>query len=201
MIKFYKPNPKVTGSACSFTYSAKDECIYVNFIKQSGWNDSTKRGSFSGNHQDPLKSCSLKLNQTEMGEIISAIKRNSEFMGYHDSPNQVTRIKFCPYFRADRNNPEDNTQRGFSFSISKESRNDSANKASFIIGFTFAESVVIEAFFSYVLVKTFEAAAKQQETWQKSTKQTSPKQEAPDNQAPPPKKPSPEESALDDCEW
>jgi hypothetical protein len=34
-------------------------------------------------------------------------------------------------------------QKGFSYSVNKESKEDSTNKASFIIGFTFGEAIVL----------------------------------------------------------
>ena len=48
MIQFYKPNPKVTGSACSF-YLNRDGSLMASMLKQDSWNDQRKTGSFSKN--------------------------------------------------------------------------------------------------------------------------------------------------------
>mgnify|MGYP001491750835 CR=1 FL=1 len=48
MIQFYKPNPKVTGNACSFFLTA-DGSIMASMIKQDAWNSAKKTGSFSKN--------------------------------------------------------------------------------------------------------------------------------------------------------
>jgi hypothetical protein len=48
MLQFYKPNPRNTGSACSFSYNKNDKALWVNFIKQSSWNGQTKSGTFKG---------------------------------------------------------------------------------------------------------------------------------------------------------
>lgn len=162
MIEFYKPNPKNTGSACSFKISLKDECVFVNFIKQSGWDEAKKRGSFSGNSQNPKMSASVKLNSTEMGEIVSAIRRNSEFNGFHDSQKQITKIKFSPYNRVSKENPQQSVQVGYSFSVSKESKENAQDKSQFLMGFTFGESIKLECFLSLALVKIFEKAIEDQ---------------------------------------
>jgi len=189
MIQFYKPNSKNTGSGCSFNYSAKDDCVYINMIKQSGWDESKKRGSFSGNAQNPKMSCSLKLSTTEMGEIVSAIRRNGDFSGFHDSPKQVTKIKFSPYNRASKENPQQTVQVGFSLSVSKESKENAQDKTPFLMGFTFGEAVKLEAYLCMALVKSFENALKAQDNkssaapaqTQAQKKEEPPKQEASDD--------------------
>lgn len=158
MIQFYKPNPKNTGCGCSFKISVKDDCVFVNLIKQSSWDDSKKRGSFAGNAQNPKMSASLKLSSTEVADIISAMRRNSEFNGFHDSPKQVTRIKFSPYMRASKDNPSEMNQVGFSMSVSKESKENAQDKTSFLMGFTFGEAVKLESYFCLSLAKIFENA-------------------------------------------
>lgn len=50
MIQFYKPNPRNSGSACSF-YKTRDGAIMFSIIKQASWDDSKKTGSFQKNRQ------------------------------------------------------------------------------------------------------------------------------------------------------
>lgn len=192
MIQFFKPNPKNTGCACSFKLSAKDDCIFVNMIKQSSWDDSKKRGSFAGNSQNQKMLAAVKLNSSEIGEIISAIRRNGEFNSFHDSAKQITRIKFSPYKRPTKDNPSETTQVGFSLSVSKENKENSQDKSSFIIGFTFGESVKVESFFLLSLAKIFEKSIIEQDNKSTNAAQSpSPrKQEAPK-----------EEAAADDDLW
>lgn len=158
MLQFYKPNSKNTGCGCSFKYSAKDDCIFVNMIKQASWDDQTKRGSFAGNAQNPKASCSVKLSLTEAGDIISAVRRNGEVTAFHDSAKQVTRIKFSPYVRPTKEDPSKTAQVGYSFSVSKESKENAQDKTSFLIGFTFGEGVRLESFLCFALAKSFEKA-------------------------------------------
>jgi hypothetical protein len=192
MIQFYKPNPKNTGTGCSFNFAAKDDCIYINLIKQSSWDESKKRGSFSGNAQNPKMSASVKISSTEVGDIISAMRRNSEFNGFHDSPKQVTRIKFSPYNRPSKDNPTQISQVGFSLSVSKESKENAQDKTSFLIGFTFGEAIKLESYFALTLARIFDKAIREVDN-----KSAAAPQAAPQKKEEPPK----QEAAADDDLW
>lgn len=188
MLQFYKPNSKNTGCGCSFKYSPKDDCIFVNMIKQASWDDQTKRGSFAGNAQNPKASCSVKLSLTEAADIISAVRRNGEVSAFHDSAKQVTRIKFSPYVRPTKDDPSKTAQVGYSFSVSKESKENAQDKTSFLIGFTFGEGVRLESFFCYALAKSFEKASLDQDNRSAAIpaaatpkKEEAPKQESSDD--------------------
>ena len=160
MIQFYKPNPKNTGSACSF-WSNYDGSIMASLIKQASWDNNAKKGSFAQNKDNPNKSVILKLNPTEVGGLIDSIETNREFSNYHNSQNQTLQIKFAPYIRND-------AQVGFSFSVYKQDKEDSNNKASYVIGFTFSEARYLKEFLIYVLRKIFE---KENEKHQKEQKE------------------------------
>ena len=72
-VAIYKPNAKKTGNAFNFQISTKkDVTLYVNAIQQHSWNDKTKTGSFVQNREDPDKNISFKLNEFELGEMLSA---------------------------------------------------------------------------------------------------------------------------------
>lgn len=134
-VQFYKPNAKVTGSACSF-WTSEDGSIMSSLIKQDSWDDARKRGSFSKNKDNPNKKVIIKLNATEAGAIVDALESGRKWSGYHQSQKQVTKINFGPYER-------NGEQVGFSYAVNKEDKDDSTNKTSFIIGFTFGEGVVL----------------------------------------------------------
>ena len=186
MLQFYKPNPKNTGCGCSFKYSAKDDCIFVNMIKQASWDDQTKRGSFAGNSQNPKMSGSVKLSLTEASDIISAMRRNSELSAFHDSAKQVPRSRFSPYMRPLKDDPTKTAQVGYSFSVSKESKENAQDKTSFLIGFTFGEGVRLESFFCFAIAKSFEKASVEQDNRSAGAPQVaSPKNEEAPKQAVP----------------
>ena len=129
MINFYKANPRVTGTACSFYLNPRDNVFFSTMIKQDSWNDKKRIGSFSKNKDNPSKKVNVKFSPMEIAGIIDAFESNREFSGYHGS-NQIVKFKFCPYLK-------DGKQIGFSYSVNKESKEDSTDKTNFIIGFNF----------------------------------------------------------------
>ena len=78
MIQFYKANPKVSGTACSFSVNPKDKSVYASLIKQKSWDDKSKTGRF-----DADSKCITKLNVMELGAIINAIDTKSDWSAYH----------------------------------------------------------------------------------------------------------------------
>ena len=150
MISFYKPNSKNNGTACSFTVNAKDASIWGSLIKQSSWNEVKKIGSFSENQNNPNKSVKVKFSLTEAAGIIDAIERNAEFSAYHTSEKQITKIKFSPYIR-------DEKQVGYSYSVNKEDKQNIENKQSYLIGFYFNEARLLKEFLGYALNSVFES--------------------------------------------
>jgi hypothetical protein len=149
MISFYKPNSKNNGTACSFSVNPKDESIWSSVIKQSSWNDKTKTGSFLENKDNPQKSARIKYSLTEAAGILEAIDKNTEFSAYHSSDKQVTKIRFAPYIKDDK-------QVGFSYSIQKENKDNIENKQSYLIGFYFSEARLLKEFLQFSLNTVFE---------------------------------------------
>lgn len=133
MIHFYKANAKVTGSACSFYLSDRDGTFFSQFLKQASWNEKTRTGSFA--KDDPSKKASIKFTDIEIAGIIDALESDREYSGYHSSEKQIATFKFSPYI-----DKASGTRRGFSYSLTKEAKDDSTNKLSFVIGLTFPEA-------------------------------------------------------------
>ena len=150
MISFYKPNSKNTGTACSFSVNAKDGSVWSSLIKQSSWNEGTKTGSFSDNKDNPQKSARIKFSPTEVAGLLETLDKNIEFSAYHSSEQQVTKIKFAPYIK-------DEKQVGFSYSVQKESKDNIENKQSYLIGFYFNEARLLKEFLQYSLSSIFDS--------------------------------------------
>jgi len=150
MIQFYKPNPSVRGSACSF-WMTDDKALMSSFIKQDSWDAARKRGSFSKNKDNPKAKALIKYSQVEAGGLIDAIERNTTWSAYHSSKNQIIKVNFGPYM--DKKTGE---QKGFSYAVNKEGKEDSTDKISFIIGLTFPEARLLKEFLCDLLRKTFE---------------------------------------------
>jgi hypothetical protein len=156
MIHFYKPNPKNTGTACSFWHNSKEGSFFGSFIKQDSWNSKTRTGSFSKNKGNPQKEVIIKFSPTEMAELIDCIDRDVESSGYHESPKQVVRFNFKKYiFKEER--------RGFSWGATKEAKDDAVNKVSFIIGLTFAEGALLKEHLRFMLHDSWQKNAEEYE--------------------------------------
>ena len=100
-LQIYKPNPKNAGCACSFRFGvdmkSKDPVVYVNAIQQHSWDNNKKIGSFSENRNNPDKNLTIKLNEVECGEFISAFENRHDYSSYHDFDENKTSIKISPW--------------------------------------------------------------------------------------------------------
>jgi hypothetical protein len=192
-VQFYKPNAKVTGTACQF-WVGDDGAIMGSLIKQDGWNQNTRSGSFAKNMNNPAKRVILKFSQAEVGEMIRAIDTNTTAQTngndgfYHRSQNQITKIFFGPYMRSEQ-------QVGYSYSVQKEDKEDSTNKTNFLIGFTFAEGIVLKEALLCALRESFIQATPTKNY--KSQNKQSQSEQAPQ----PAQQPQPVSQAFDDDEW
>jgi hypothetical protein len=151
-LNFYKPNKSNTGTALSFNVVSRQTKeapengldLYVSFVKQASWNESTRKGSFSENAKNPEKTASLKLNETEAATIIRAVRLGMKFSTVHAYQGSTTSIMFGPYQKKNGDN-------AFSFSIKK-------GEQSFLIGFELGEGELIAQFFENYLAKSFDLA-------------------------------------------
>lgn len=149
MIQIYKPTPRNTGTACSFSFNNLDGNFYLNLIKQASWNDQKKIGSFSENAQNPEKKVVVKLSKIEVCGILDALDNNRTADFFHNSENQKLGIKFSPYIREDK-------QIGYSLNVIKNSKLQTTQPAtSFLIGFTFAEARLVAEYIKFGLGHIF----------------------------------------------
>jgi hypothetical protein len=154
MVQFYKPNPRNSGSACSF-YKTRDGAIMFSIIKQASWDESRKTGSFQKNKTDPKGNVKVKLSLAEAAGILETVDKDVEFKEYHNSQNQSIQIRFAPYI--DKNT---NERKGFSLSVNKTGK-DSQEKLSFIIGLTFKEARLLREYMVYIIHDLFANPIKQ----------------------------------------
>lgn len=154
MVSLYKPNKKNSGAACSFSWSDKDKAVYISMIKQHSWNEKTRNGSFKENVNNPKAKLFIKLSLAEVSGIINCTERRTEFSGYHSS-NQIVRFSLKPGFT------EGKVFRGLSFSVTRETKEDSTNKTSINVGFSPDDLVLIREFLRFCLAKYFTISHKE----------------------------------------
>jgi hypothetical protein len=151
-LQFYKPTPRSSGCAAGFSFNSKDEAIYVEFIKQVGWDDKAKRGTFKGGAQG-----NVKFSLTEAAGLLKTLEKGTEFTAFHKTPNssKTTRINFGLYY----GNKEAKTDvKGYSLSVVKaDSENSETGGDKFLIGFTFNEGRLLIEYLKYALTHCFDA--------------------------------------------
>ena len=148
MIKFYKPTKSGKGSSCTFSSNGKDQSMYTSLMKQFSWENG--KANFRGNQNNPAAKVNVKFSAMEIGGFINAIEKNSEFKGYHSSDRQIIRFNFAPYVK-------DGEQKGFTYRLQREAKDDSTDKVSFLIGFKPEELVLIREFLIFVLHGIFKS--------------------------------------------
>ena len=143
-IAFYHPSSRGNGFASSFQDSNQNDCVFATIIKQSGWDNETKTGSFKASREDKNANVTIKLNDTEVSAILDSIERGRGFSTFHDGDVPKT-IQFIPWFSKPIEEGAKPEQRGFSFSITVGGKED-ATKNAFYIGFTFPEARLIREY-------------------------------------------------------
>lgn len=142
MLQFYKPNKSVKGSAASFSLNSKKGSVFVQIIKQTGYDEAKRLGSFKDGKQ-----VSIQLNQIEIGAIIDVLEHQTEFKTVHKTEKFTTGINFTPYIK-------DGKQLGYGLSVN---RSEGENKDSWLIGFNFHEAVVVREWLKFALEHIFTA--------------------------------------------
>lgn len=74
-LDFCKPTKSVTGAWITFNLALgqeeeKKNGLYVNIIKQAGWNQETRNGTFKENVNNPEKHKRIKLSENDVAEIL-----------------------------------------------------------------------------------------------------------------------------------
>lgn len=141
MIQFYKPTPKVTGTACSFYMNQRDGSFFSTLVKQASWDESRRIGKF-----DKDKKAIIKLSQLEVASFIHAIESRTEVKGYHKSSQQVVQFSFAPSSKVEG---------AFTYSVTREAKDDSTDKMSFFLGLYASEAVLLREQLKYLLKESF----------------------------------------------
>jgi hypothetical protein len=144
-MKFYKPNPKNTGSCGSFsvTSSGKQQGFYVELLKQKSWDDKAKTGTFDSSKENKLN---LKFNPTEIAGMMQICQRQKGVVKFFHNTGEVTSsISFGVY-----PDKEGETPRGIALSVSKGDKRGS-------LPLTFQESTLLLEWFRWALGRVFTA--------------------------------------------
>lgn len=159
-LQLYKPNAKNTGSGFNFSVSTREEkpSFYVNAIQQFSWDNSKKTGSFSGNKENDDKKIAIKLNNAELGEMLSSFSSRVPWAGFHDFNGNKTTIALTPWDKSrtvtgkDKQRVE-HTVPAFGFTISRN------GNQTFRMSLEPGEVEILKQFIIKYLDMSFEASA------------------------------------------
>lgn len=148
MISFFKPNSSAKGAALTVSFSSRGDRkgIFFELIKQVSWDDTTKKGKFSGGAK-----ILTKLSTTEAAYFIDCIEKVYDFEKplYHTTGDASSTINFTR-FAAKVLNKETNkweangSYKGFLLQVHKADVNIG-------IGLTWAESVELREYLKLAL--------------------------------------------------
>ena len=99
-LSIYKPNTKNNGCGFSFQCGKDNKSfvsLYVKAIQQHSWDSNKRQGSFQKNVGDPEKNITVKFNEYEIGEFISALQKRREYVTFHSFGEDKTIIKLVPW--------------------------------------------------------------------------------------------------------
>jgi hypothetical protein len=118
-LAIYKPNSKNTGCGFSFQcgrdVKSNGTSLYIKSIQQHSWDSSKRQGSFQKNVGDPDKNITVKFNEYEIGEFISALRRRKEYVTFHSFGDDSTIIKLVPWDKKMKDSTETSPCFGLSF--------------------------------------------------------------------------------------
>lgn len=156
-VQFYKANAAMKGAACNLSFNSKDQAYYIQIVKQDGWDESRKIGSFKNGEK-----CNLKFSLSEMGAMLQALEENKPAVMngkegfFHSSADYSTSIKFGPYVFVNKETGE-KTQRGWGLGAFRSDKENSATKSQFAMSFSFAEMVVLREHLKFAMNHIFSA--------------------------------------------
>lgn len=140
-ISFYKPNPRNTGGAASF--SIRDEDFYMNMVRQVSWDAGKKIGSFKSD--DPLNAIAIKFSMVELGSIIRCILYKEEFSTVHMFDGTGTSISF-------KQSEYTKQVKGKDVSVKVLNINVSKNKEKYSIALDLSEATVLWVFCQHAII-------------------------------------------------
>lgn len=153
----YHPSKNGNGFAASFWLGRDNDCIFATILKQSGWDEKNQTGTFKDSVNDPNKKVNIKLNYVEIASILDCVERNRPFKTFHDHNEFPKSISFIPWMTGEENAKQ---QKGYSFTITITSKQDTSFKNAFYIGFTFSEARLIREYLIFALHVCFNQSVK-----------------------------------------
>lgn len=152
MRTYFKPNKSKTGSLFSVSLTPESNGVFVNIVKQTGWDEAKNKGSFQGGSK-----VTIKFSELEVAGIKMALNTNGECKFFHTSGENKSQgsVKFFQITKEENGKPK--TYTGFTFFVKKGTEEFKSNLAS-------NEAADLSAFLAYAQEKFFDAAIENENT-------------------------------------
>ena len=112
----YGPTKKVSGGAAFIETSIENQCFFVNFVKQTGYNEQDNKGIFVDG-----PSFKLKFSINEAAGIVSAVENKSEWKFFHNFEENKSSGRFSYYaIPGTDNQGKETLKEGFGFAVKKD---------------------------------------------------------------------------------
>lgn len=182
-LQYYKPNKKNTGSAATFSFNSKvteeyGPAIFVEIVKQNGWNQEARGGMGNGIFKGGEKT-TIKLSTTEAATIIDAIERREDApQFFHKGKESSSTIRFVRFKGKVKNeegawvDSKDYTNYGLAVS-----RSDESFKISFTLGEAKELSIWLENALHHCFNGLYSADLKKRKEYQEKLKDKEPSKE------------------------
>lgn len=112
--QFFSPKADGTGAALFVSFNSKDGNVYFKLIKQTGWNDQTKKGSFVAGEM-----INFKMSQDEACDVIQTIRNQSKCSFYHSFDGKTTTGSF-QYYRIPSKVQGKDDKEGYGLTIKRD---------------------------------------------------------------------------------
>ena len=152
-LQFYKPNKSNKGGAAHFSFDSRSDKkgIFVEMIKQNGWDEKGRNGLGNGVFKDGKKAF-VKFTTTEAATILDSIERREDAPQFvHTSQAGTTNITFKRFKGKVKKGNDwveaaDFTNYGLSVKRGEEQ---------FSISFTFGEATELREYLKFALGHVF----------------------------------------------
>lgn len=157
----YKPNPGVKGCGASFSYSAKQACVFLNLIQQLGW-DKNQKGPAKGwfrRGDEKGKEATIKFSIAEAGLIKECLRLRKNIRDFNNNSalfhttDEFSSTIDLVYYSNDKSDKSGVAykEHGFTFTISKKEKSDPANKLEFRLPLTLGEAAALGEFLTVAI--------------------------------------------------
>lgn len=152
-LQFYKPNKNNTGGACTFSLNSKESCVFIELIKQNGWDAAGRGGQGNGIFKGGDKA-NIKISTNECGAMIRVIENNLGGIPamIHTSSNGSKTVRFYQWGKDAQGNGE---FKGWSVSVLAKDKEGKETKIA--CSLSFDEIIVVREYLKFALVHIFSA--------------------------------------------